>query len=1567
MRRGHSGNVGGWRNEIPRHFRHRLGGNPHFRPPRSYGLLDGPRFPPPFGNSRPVRFVSRSENSDRTPSNHPDRYNIYRGNAYQRQHQQGERPPIPSLLQWTRPKNDDNRNTSKEPSNYYEQPADNFHVNSMGDIDHRHIPQTREVYNRPPPLISPWQPDHPLHTPAGKGRHIYRDNANKPSAASIEYTGHRPPSSDHYGCNPTSVIDSSNTFSRSVDDTVDIVRKKLQNRSDPQLATDNFEDCQDKTPTDDQNLETRDNFQNYENEQPIRKRHQRQRVTNKSNCAKIKSKIVHQLFKMDKEKIHKLMDNPNSSTKFEYAINSLITESQNSFNRHLRSAAEKSLCRSSTEFIENDDNTIYEDTFMKQMQCMLDPQDTVFLEDIKPFVMAEITKVLQLNEYEQNYNMGDDNIATDSHDEHQNYYHYPNNNFSQEDFSSEDNYSMEHNISEADYQRSKSVEPTINNYDCEDRMSHYSDPKPLFERRQRTKSFSYMQDSSVSETAFYGREIEEIPNKDTNRSEVPRDLFDSNAEHFSEDEDPFAELDKQYHVAVDHDFIERDDISSPKQEQNQYNNDDMNTFKSEPLSPEKNLKNINKDIDTQLHDMAKSPLRLSLPISMPIKEETKDILLPFKQEPLSSPNCLPLQEKNENNISHDNENTSKKYESESKEISKETDKSDLSSNLKSTSSNSRKRSIDQRPSHRKEKRKKSESSTSEQSKQILNKNIIINVNDCASKTSDKCETSKSIFNLFFSKEDSKPVKDNKTVSSNDKNCTEKHVKRKETPRKTEKDSRTKRKDSTSSVHLTSPTENNIMNIIGDTPIKSETKTTLKPIDMFNELPKKSNVHQSHRNTAPTPSSTPKIEMMKINKHKGPLCKQLLKRHVAVQVIRKVHTKHTQTPPSKCGTQSCQAKKKCVTRSAQTDLNVPDRTGNKSCDAFERMKEIDLEIQVLLQEKFKLYSSIENKNSGTNSSIGQTLGMTVLNVSPYDGEGENEAPDNVISEDAIVNDFANIPVEELEQIAMESVQEHEGEISNKSKRIRRSKVQEKSHLQSPIIARKRKKTKAKSPNISLIEQIITDDRPLEDIISLDDLEMPQVNTKSKKKKTKTSKKKVTSKSKVVKLSNTTDCIIKECCVIVERIDITPYLKRIKSETPEPVVGRIVFEDDITDINQKGIVLDSNTDTNPNIVYEQDVNIVEESVDNDIQFDMLDVSEDIVVGDNCEVKSLEDKEEATEVTVPICEEIILDNSQSSVEDAAPPLVGQAGECKMYDYSADENLRRDSVVVNGNADAVLALECVENNFLAACLDGNVYYFNNDGHLLTTLRGSNLAVTCLTIVKEKYGTTVYTGSLDSRIRYYDLETGLEKGPECNVLSPIQTMDRAWDTVFVGTRTGFVLQFECKNNMLIPVSSVKFSDQSILALRAMKEGPRKVLLVAARSENVTIKDAQTGLLLRTLVGPKMTVYSLLYEDGKVYCGTSSHQIHVFDYASGSHFGTHSGGKGAVCLRATGGLLFAGCYDGCVYVYREGESQPFAQIRGPSLMLLSLAVVGSKIIAGYKDRSLYIWKIPLCILQEMIL
>lgn len=82
----------------------------------------------------------------------------------------------------------------------------------------------------------------------------------------------------------------------------------------------------------------------------------------------------------------------------------------------------------------------------------------------------------------------------------------------------------------------------------------------------------------------------------------------------------------------------------------------------------------------------------------------------------------------------------------------------------------------------------------------------------------------------------------------------------------------------------------------------------------------------------------------------------------------------------------------------------------------------------------------------------------------------------------------------------------------------------------------------------------------------------------------------------------------------------------------------------------------------------------------------------------------------------------------------------------------------------------------------------------------------------------------------------------------------------------------------LVPDGAIKFSDQTILAINAIKEGPRKVLLIASRSQDVTVKDAKTGLLLRTFHGPNTTVYSLLFNSGKVFCGTSSCLIQAFDF-----------------------------------------------------------------------------------------
>lgn len=69
------------------------------------------------------------------------------------------------------------------------------------------------------------------------------------------------------------------------------------------------------------------------------------------------------------------------------------------------------------------------------------------------------------------------------------------------------------------------------------------------------------------------------------------------------------------------------------------------------------------------------------------------------------------------------------------------------------------------------------------------------------------------------------------------------------------------------------------------------------------------------------------------------------------------------------------------------------------------------------------------------------------------------------------------------------------------------------------------------------------------------------------------------------------------------------------------------------------------------------------------------------------------------------------------------------------------------------------------------------------------------------------------------------------------------------------------------------------MAIKATKEGPRKILIVAARSSQINLRDAVSGLLLRIIEIPeKITVYSLLIDGGILHCGTNQNELISFDF-----------------------------------------------------------------------------------------
>ncbi|XP_078035451.1 uncharacterized protein LOC144469267 isoform X2 [Augochlora pura] len=277
------------------------------------------------------------------------------------------------------------------------------------------------------------------------------------------------------------------------------------------------------------------------------------------------------------------------------------------------------------------------------------------------------------------------------------------------------------------------------------------------------------------------------------------------------------------------------------------------------------------------------------------------------------------------------------------------------------------------------------------------------------------------------------------------------------------------------------------------------------------------------------------------------------------------------------------------------------------------------------------------------------------------------------------------------------------------------------------------------------------------------------------------------------------------------------------------------------------------------------------------------------------------------------------------------------------------------------ILDIKVFEKSFLAASEDGRIYRYSQASNgILNIYKGHKAAVTCLYVYNSNSTDVnkewMFSGSLDGTLRCYNITTGVQLRDTADIGSPIQCMDEAWGIIFIGTKSGHVSRYHIKSGV-VKGNSIQFSDQSVLALKATNEGPRRVLIVASRSQPITIRDAQTGLFLRTISGEKShTVYSLMRDHNLIYCGTSTTSILVFDFTNGEQIAQHDAGVGIVCMRLYKKLLFAGCYDGNIYIFDTKDDRLICSIPGPGNMLLSMEVIDNKIIAGSKDKRLQLWQ-----------
>lgn len=279
------------------------------------------------------------------------------------------------------------------------------------------------------------------------------------------------------------------------------------------------------------------------------------------------------------------------------------------------------------------------------------------------------------------------------------------------------------------------------------------------------------------------------------------------------------------------------------------------------------------------------------------------------------------------------------------------------------------------------------------------------------------------------------------------------------------------------------------------------------------------------------------------------------------------------------------------------------------------------------------------------------------------------------------------------------------------------------------------------------------------------------------------------------------------------------------------------------------------------------------------------------------------------------------------------------------------------------ILDIKIIGDSFLAASEDGAIYRYSlTSNGILNIYKGHTHAVTCLYVLNPDAANPnrkwMYSGSLDGHMRCYDIATGEQMQSPIIMGSAVQCMDQAWGAIFIGTTSGHVARYHIKASSL-KGDKIQFSNKSVLALKATNEGPRKVLIVASRNQPITIRDAFTGLFLRQISGQKnYTVYSLLRHNNLIYFGTSSTSIPVYDFVTSEQKVQYNAGVGVVCMYLYERLLFAGCYDGNIYIFDVKKEKLVCSIPGPGKMLLSMAIVNKRIIAGSKDRSLHCWQMP---------
>ncbi|XP_018583323.2 zinc finger protein 106 isoform X1 [Scleropages formosus] len=213
-----------------------------------------------------------------------------------------------------------------------------------------------------------------------------------------------------------------------------------------------------------------------------------------------------------------------------------------------------------------------------------------------------------------------------------------------------------------------------------------------------------------------------------------------------------------------------------------------------------------------------------------------------------------------------------------------------------------------------------------------------------------------------------------------------------------------------------------------------------------------------------------------------------------------------------------------------------------------------------------------------------------------------------------------------------------------------------------------------------------------------------------------------------------------------------------------------------------------------------------------------------------------------------------------------------------------------------------------------------------------------------------LYTGSSDQTIRCYNPETQ-ECQEQFSMADRVLCFHSRWKVLYAGLANGSVVSLSLKTNQLLDVFECH-GPRAVSCLASAQEGTRRILLVGSYDCTVSVRDARSGLLLRSLEGHTKTVLCMKVVNDLVFSGSSDQLVHAYNIHTGELVRVYKGHSHAVTVvTILSKVMVTACLDKLVRVFDLQSHEQLQVYGGHKDMVTCMVVHKNMIYTGCYDGS----------------